>query len=254
MLAGIGETLQLQAELLDDLRTAVSEACNNVVLHAYGAATGPLSVDCQIESDEILIWVRDRGEGIRGIAARSDRMGVGLAVISALADEASFSSHEGGGTEVRMAFGRNVGKFSLAAAGELNGGVWSNGIDGAVAVQITPTELFGNVFGRMTRAIAAQSRFSVDRLSDLYPVAEAISAHARTAATDSRIGFAVDAQLRRLELIIGPFRSGTSSSLESELPGGSKASPLGSIAEEVAARAQGDSELLHVVLADQRPV
>ena len=35
MLGGVGELLAVDPELLDDLKTAVSEACNNVVLHAY---------------------------------------------------------------------------------------------------------------------------------------------------------------------------------------------------------------------------
>ena len=44
MLAGVAEPLGFDAELLDDLKTAVSEACNNVVLHAYGGEPGPMLV------------------------------------------------------------------------------------------------------------------------------------------------------------------------------------------------------------------
>ena len=36
MLGGVAELLSIDPELLDDLKTSVSEACNNVVLHAYG--------------------------------------------------------------------------------------------------------------------------------------------------------------------------------------------------------------------------
>ena len=38
MLVGLGGLLAWDAVLVDDLKTAVSEACNNVVLHAYGGA------------------------------------------------------------------------------------------------------------------------------------------------------------------------------------------------------------------------
>ena len=44
VLAGVAELIGLDPELLDDLKTAVSEACNNVVMHAYGGETGPLEV------------------------------------------------------------------------------------------------------------------------------------------------------------------------------------------------------------------
>ena len=44
VLAGVAELIGLDPELLDDLKTAVSEACNNVVMHAYEGETGPLTV------------------------------------------------------------------------------------------------------------------------------------------------------------------------------------------------------------------
>jgi anti-sigma regulatory factor (Ser/Thr protein kinase) len=104
MLVGIGEELALEAELLDDLKTAVSEACNNVVMHAYGDAVGPMTVDFELEGGQIEVSVRDHGGGIRGVSASHDRMGVGLAVISALADRSEFVNLPEGGTEVRMSF------------------------------------------------------------------------------------------------------------------------------------------------------
>ena len=42
VLAGVAELIGLDPELLDDLKTAVSEACNNVVMHAYDGVAGPL--------------------------------------------------------------------------------------------------------------------------------------------------------------------------------------------------------------------
>ena len=88
-LSGIGEALAFDPELLDDLKTAVSEACNNVVLHAYRDSPGPLSVEVLVGRDRVEAAVHDRGSGIHGVAlAMEGRMGVGLAVISALADRA----------------------------------------------------------------------------------------------------------------------------------------------------------------------
>jgi serine/threonine-protein kinase RsbW len=41
MLGGLGDSLGMDPELLDDVKTAVSEASNNVVMHAYGGEAGP---------------------------------------------------------------------------------------------------------------------------------------------------------------------------------------------------------------------
>src|SRR5437868_10102568 len=64
MLGGVAELLQLDPELLDDVKTAVSEACNNVVMHAYEGASGPLSVCLYAQDDGLEVIVRDHGRGI----------------------------------------------------------------------------------------------------------------------------------------------------------------------------------------------
>ena len=107
MLGGIAEWFSFDPELLDDLKTAVSEACNNVVMHAYGDETGPLVVSLAVTADGAEVTVRDWGSGIQHVAPSQDRIGVGLAVISALAKRAEFLSPNDGGTEVRMLFGRH---------------------------------------------------------------------------------------------------------------------------------------------------
>ena len=112
MLAGFGEALGFDAELLDDLKTAVSEACNNVVVHAYDDVAGPLSVGLDVGSRGLEVTVRDHGSGIQDVASSSEeRMGVGIAVISALADRAEFLIAPDGGTEVRMAFSTRAGPY-----------------------------------------------------------------------------------------------------------------------------------------------
>jgi anti-sigma regulatory factor (Ser/Thr protein kinase) len=252
MLAGLGETLQLEAELLDDLKTAVSEACNNVVMHAYGDETGELAVEFAIGPEELWIWVRDKGGGIRGIAPTSDRMGVGLAIISALSEQASFSSRPGHGTEVRMTFPLGGHRVALSPGAELNGGEWPTGLDGDVLVRLTPTELLGAVLGRVVRALAARAHFSVDRLDELDPVADAISEHVRMASQDARIGFALGSAERQVELTIGPFPDGSGERLEAQLSRGPSTSALARIADEVSTTRDGGSELLRVVVSDTR--
>jgi serine/threonine-protein kinase RsbW len=135
VLAGVAEAVDLDAEQLDDIRTAVTEACNNAVLHAYEGGEGPLEVDiCLPAEGRIAIAVRDAGIGVpprdgaraanksaagaqgpeepggdilqRGSGGMSGEksLKLGLPVIQALAAEVELRRPHGGGTEVRMEF------------------------------------------------------------------------------------------------------------------------------------------------------
>lgn len=247
MLVGIGEELALEAELLDDLKTAVSEACNNVVMHAYGDDVGPMTVDFELGGDEIEVSVRDRGHGIRGVTASDDRMGVGMAVISALADRSEFVNLPEGGTEVRMSFTRGAVTSALDGDEVQEAHDWPTELDGDVVARISSGRLLRGVLGRLARAMAAQANFSVDRFSELYPVTDALAAHAEAAGSSHGIGFGIVARERRIEVTIGKFRCGSSAGLKEET---GTASPLKLLADELNVEMDGDSELLRVVVAD----
>jgi serine/threonine-protein kinase RsbW len=247
MLVGIGEELALGAELVDDLKTAVSEACNNVVMHAYGERIGPMTVDFGVDDGRIETSIRDRGGGFRRVSASGDRMGVGLAVISALADRSEFVNLPGGGTEVRMSFGGPGTQAAFGRADVQNGQDWPKHLDGDVVARVSSARLLRGVLGRLTRAVAAQVHFSVDRFSELYPVTDAIAAHAVSAASSLGVGFAIVSENRRIELTIGKFRTGSSAGFREDAQA---ASPLSLFADEVSVEPDGDSELLRVVVAD----
>lgn len=104
----VARAADLDEALVDDLRTAVSEACNNVVLHAYPTEPGPLIVSLAIHADSVEALVRDRGCGITLGSVRNRGLGMGVALINKIADRAAFESARGTGTEVRMVFRRPV--------------------------------------------------------------------------------------------------------------------------------------------------
>ena len=100
--------LELDAELLDDLQMVASEACNNVILHAYGDRPGPLEVRVTATHEGIDILVRDHGTGLDEGAPEADSDALGLAVIRSLADRTELISGADGGTEVHMEFDREI--------------------------------------------------------------------------------------------------------------------------------------------------
>jgi anti-sigma regulatory factor (Ser/Thr protein kinase) len=249
MLAGIGEFLELEPELLDDLRTAISEACNNVVLHAYDGDPGPLIVSLEINADGFQVVVRDCGGGIQRVAAGEDRMGVGLAVISALADRAEFESHPDGGTAVRMSFGRGGVQLLEPAVGTSVLAAPAVEISGDIVAVVSPIGLGSEVLGRLIRAVAASEHFSIDRFSDLYPVTDAISQFADRHAAGSSLIFAIVGHPRRIELTVGPFAAGTADALTT-LSGDNA---LVALVDDLEARPGTDGELLLAAIVDKRP-
>jgi serine/threonine-protein kinase RsbW len=117
----VARASDLDPALDDDMRTAISEACNNVVLHAYPSTPGPLIFSLAVRGDSIEAVVRDQGTGIRPGAGRSRGLGMGVTLINALADRAEFESSELG-TEVRMRFKRRV---ATPASLDVNLRIWA---------------------------------------------------------------------------------------------------------------------------------
>jgi len=80
VLAGVAEAIDLDAEQLDDIRTAVTEACNNAVLHAYEGGEGPLEIDVRLPAEgRVAVVVRDAGIGIepRDVAPAAEEPATG---------------------------------------------------------------------------------------------------------------------------------------------------------------------------------
>src|SRR5579871_4492474 len=73
MSSAAGEALEFEPELLSDVNTAVAEACNNVILHAYEDQPGPMSVELNVRGGNVEVVVRDRGCGIRQAIPDHDR-------------------------------------------------------------------------------------------------------------------------------------------------------------------------------------
>jgi serine/threonine-protein kinase RsbW len=100
----LGEVLDLDEQLMSDIRLAVTEACSNVVVHAYaGRTAGPLDVCATLNDGELTVVVRDEGPGITP-HPDSPGLGLGLPLIASLADSVQLGQDERERTEVCMTF------------------------------------------------------------------------------------------------------------------------------------------------------
>ena len=99
-------------EELGDIRTAVSEAVTNCIVHAYPEKIGIITLRCRILKDNVLdIVVKDRGVGIPDVeTARrpafttggADRSGMGFTIMESFMTDLEISSKAGKGTTVHM--------------------------------------------------------------------------------------------------------------------------------------------------------
>jgi serine/threonine-protein kinase RsbW len=99
------EKAGMKRSAVDDLRTAVSEACANVVLHAYPDedSDGALEVELSSVDSEVDVVVRDHGGGMRPrLATGRPSLRLGLGLIGALASSFQLTSVRERGTEVRI--------------------------------------------------------------------------------------------------------------------------------------------------------
>jgi anti-sigma regulatory factor (Ser/Thr protein kinase) len=100
---GLGEALDVPEQLLSDIKLAVTEACTNVVIHAYPDGEGPMEVRAVLLDDGLSVVVRDEG---RGVVPRADSpgLGLGLPLIATLTESLELGTGADDATEVRMTF------------------------------------------------------------------------------------------------------------------------------------------------------
>lgn len=97
---------------INDIKTAVSEAVTNAIIHGYENKQGEVSLICRLSKDTIYIEVKDSGDGIKDIAeARQplytskpemERSGMGFTVMESFMDKVEVVSEIGSGTTVYM--------------------------------------------------------------------------------------------------------------------------------------------------------
>ncbi|MDR7857144.1 anti-sigma F factor [Tissierella sp.] len=112
VVAAFASQLDPTIEELSDIKTAVSEAVTNAIIHGYEFGEGLVFIESKISGDEIEIIIEDRGKGITDIdQAREpfytskpnlERSGMGFTVMETFMDSLEIESIKDKGTIVRM--------------------------------------------------------------------------------------------------------------------------------------------------------
>jgi serine/threonine-protein kinase RsbW len=246
-LAGLAEEIGMDEPGLADLKTIVTEACMNVVVHAYQGQPGPLMVDARPDEDGLTVVVRDEGVGIRPAAADGERdsLRLGLSLIAALSGSFSISGGLNQGTEITMRL-------------PLQGG----GTDGrGDATEMKPVaadrtelvvdraELLGPVLARVVGALAARRDLSIDRLSDAVLVTDAIAGAAPARFSDGRVRLGFDDRAEGIALRLGPMEAGAARAIREELEVPDVGGSLEKLADELVVEESDDGEYLVIRFA-----
>ena len=111
-IAAFASQLDPTIEELADIKTAVSEAVTNCIIHAYENRIGIVRMSAQLKENEIIIEISDHGKGIENIEAAKEplyttkpnleRSGMGFTIMESFMDNVKVESIVGLGTRVTM--------------------------------------------------------------------------------------------------------------------------------------------------------
>jgi len=263
-LTGVSELLSLDASEANDLNTVVTEACNNVVRHAYAGDEGPMEVEVYVLEDAVAVVVRDHGVGMpedhhesrnhdedeHFDVVHSTRMG--LLVIDALSSEIEFTEPACGGTEIRIwQLTSTATTLAPLAGGEPR---WAAEPSDTIELSVAPATLARAVLPRVLSALAAQAHFSTNRISDVGLVADALATNAGDSITGTYLDVGVTVAPRNLELLVGPLHPGRGESLVTAAAGGRApvVERLTDDAKSVPSTIDDAAEVLQLRLVDQK--
>ena len=112
VVAAFASQLDPTIEELTDIKTAVSEAVTNAIIHGYNSDLGYINIRCKLMDTCVEIIIEDEGEGIEDIElARQplytsqpemERSGMGFTVMETFMDRVEIESEKGRGTRVKM--------------------------------------------------------------------------------------------------------------------------------------------------------
>ncbi len=110
--ASFTSVLDPTVDELADIKTAVSEAVTNCIVHAYPNTIGKITMTLKTDGASVIISIKDRGIGIPDVkkamepcyttAPSEERSGMGFTVMEAFVDKVKVTSKEGKGTRVTL--------------------------------------------------------------------------------------------------------------------------------------------------------
>ena len=110
--AAFASQLDPNIEEIADIKTAVSEAVTNCIIHGYENSEGIIKINCKLQAKKLIVEISDTGKGIENVdiakeplyttKADLERSGMGFTIMESFMDELKVESILGLGTKVTM--------------------------------------------------------------------------------------------------------------------------------------------------------
>ncbi|MBS1879118.1 MAG: ATP-binding protein [Actinobacteria bacterium] len=246
-LAGLAESIGMDEIGVADLKTVVTEACMNVVVHAYpDGQPGPLEVEAIPDNGGLTVAVRDHGMGIR---PRTDgtrsSLRLGLTLIAALSGSFEIKGGVDRGTEIRM-------HLPLASRDGKSAEMPVSTVPGhpeTTDLRVGAPQLLAPILSRALTSLAARRNITVDRISDAMLLSDAISAGAPLGFPEGQVCLSILDRPDGVQLRLGPMAEGGGESLRRSLELPEVGGTLESLADEIRVEGGGEGEYLVVEIA-----
>jgi serine/threonine-protein kinase RsbW len=247
-LAGLADRIGMDEPGIADLKTVVTEACMNVVVHAYpSGGPGLLEVEATQELDGLTVVVRDFGMGIR---PRPDidrpSLRIGLTLIAALSKSFEIKGGVDRGTEIRMHLPLQAGAENADVA---DAPVSSAPVAEETEMRVGHPDLVAPILSRALGALAARREVTVDRLADAMLLSDAISAGAPQGFEDGHVSLSIADRAEGVELRVGPMKDGGAEQLRASLDLPELGGSLEALADEVRVEEDDEGEFLVLGIA-----
>jgi Histidine kinase-like ATPase domain len=238
----------MEASVIADLKTVVTEACTNVVLHAYDPeSAGVMEVEAWPDEECLLVSVRDYGDGIRPLAdVEHQSLRLGLPLIAALTHSFEVRGEVGKGTEVVM-------KVPISVTGNGYRPTPEPQEPDETRIDIAAGDALAPVLSRVISMFATRADFSVDRLSDAVLLSDAISAGDPESFPDRTARIAVSEEDGEFEVRVGPLGEGGGERLLHGMRIPELGASLETLADEVRVDHSSEGEVLVVRIAEAQP-
>lgn len=240
-LAGLAEGIGMDRAGIADLKTVVTEACMNAVVHAYPGDAGSIDVEAEPTEDALELRVVDYGVGFQprpDVESPGSSLRLGLSLVAALSRSFSIHGSSDGGTEVTMMMPlvSPVRTPRVREEGDVEPA------DAGVSITASDADLLPGVLSRAVSAFALRRDLTVDQIADAILLAESVSDSSAAAFGEGELSFSLVDGDGGIVMTVGPLDAGGGNRLRNGLKLPEDSGSVETLADDVEVDRRPDGE------------